>query len=342
MAFTDSFTDTDGTALESHTPTGGTSWTRQDGVAGAAVCTGNELRSVSTTRTSYVCDDQGSADHYVIHKCVAFGTSIPNSMVCCRLADANNAVGWRLVGTGSSGRRLSKVVTGTVTDLITSQGVSSEWIKVEASGSTVKLFEGGTGATPGTWNQVGTDQTYSENTTETSQGVLIASSVAIGWVDDFDVGALGGGGTTLYPSLLSDGETFYTPTVTAGAVTLAPSLYADGETFYSPTVALSGVLQTLTPSLYTDDDSFFSATVTVGAVALAPTPLNSANAFFDATVANRGWLVTPSASGSWSDASAAANGWTPASAASGSWSDVSDAVNSWSDATPAAGSWTIQ
>lgn len=221
MAFTDSLDAATTENLEDHTPSGGGAWTRLDGVAGAAVVHDTDaLRSLSTTRTAYVCTDQGSANQYVIHKCVYFGTGLPNSMVCNRLVDSNNGIGWRLAGTGSSGRRLSKVVSGTVTDLITSQGVSGEWIKTEISGTTAKMYEGGTGLTPGTWNQVGTDQTVSDFSTETSQGVLIASNTALNWIDDFEAGALGSGATTYTKTSAASGvlQKTQTQTVSASAV----------------------------------------------------------------------------------------------------------------------------
>lgn len=62
----------------------------------------------------------------------------------------------------------------------------------------------------------------------------------------------------LFPSLFTDTDTFYSPTVTPGAVTLTPALFSDTDTFYAPVV--SGP-QTLLPSLFTDTDTFHSPTV---------------------------------------------------------------------------------
>src|SRR6478609_7941877 len=59
------------------------------------------------------------------------------------------------------------------------------------------------------------------------------------------------GTQTLTPSLYSDADTFFAPTVTPGAVALTPSLYSDADTFFAPT-ALS--TYPLTPSLFTNNN----------------------------------------------------------------------------------------
>lgn len=69
------------------------------------------------------------------------------------------------------------------------------------------------------------------------------------------------GAQTLTPSLYTNNQTFYSPTVTPGAVTLSPSLYTNDQTFYGPTVVLGPAPQTLTPSLYTNTQTFYSPTV---------------------------------------------------------------------------------
>lgn len=85
----------------------------------------------------------------------------------------------------------------------------------------------------------------------------------------------------LTPSLYTDGDTFFSPTVTPGAVNLAPSLYTDSDSFHTPTV---GATYALSPSLYTDADSFHSPTVTPGAVDLAPALYTDADSFHTPTV----------------------------------------------------------
>lgn len=191
----DDFTEASDTSLESHTPsgTGATgSWTLTSGSSNSGVVVGttNVLRCNNTADTVYHCTSSGSANHYTIHRLKTLSASFPDSVVCCRFADASNYVGWRLSGAGSAGRRLTEEVSATRTDLGTnSQGVDEEWIKVEVSGSTATLYEGGTGGSPGTWNSV-TSGTYTGSTTETKQGVMITDSNANPWIDDWESGDL--------------------------------------------------------------------------------------------------------------------------------------------------------
>lgn len=63
----------------------------------------------------------------------------------------------------------------------------------------------------------------------------------------------------LYPSLLTNTNTFYSPTVSAGAVTLTPSRYDNTNTFYSGFVNINGVV--LQPSLYTNGQTFYTPVV---------------------------------------------------------------------------------
>ena len=194
MAFTDNFTEASDTNLESHTPSGGTAWSLT-GTTGAAVVgsVADALKGNTTSASYYVCDDQGSADHYTQAVLSTLTTLFPNNYIACRLVDASNFIGWRLAGTGSSGSRLTKMVSGVATDLITHQGTASHTYKVSCSGATIQLYDNGA--------QVGTDQTVTDFSTETSQGLRIGSSSTTTWIDDFEAGALGGGGTIITRSL---------------------------------------------------------------------------------------------------------------------------------------------
>ena len=126
MAFTDNFTDTNGVELNAHTPSGGTAWTKV--VSGnCSIEIYNNALSLRTsgaeTPTTYECDNQGSANHYVQIKDIGcFAGSLENrSRLCARLVDASNYICWYLAGTGAAGSRLAKVVAGVLTDLITAQ-----------------------------------------------------------------------------------------------------------------------------------------------------------------------------------------------------------------------------
>lgn len=196
IVIADLFTETADTNLESHVPNTGTGWTLAAGAAGACLVSSSTdtLRSGTTTASHYVSNPEpANADTYALFRSKTLNPSPPaNSYVCVRLVNNTNFVGWRLAGNGAAGRRLSKNVAGTITDLITSQGVADEWIKVEASGNIVKLWQGGTGATPA-WVQVGANQTVTDHNTETSIGFQIGSNSTIDWIDEYEGGTVDGG-----------------------------------------------------------------------------------------------------------------------------------------------------
>lgn len=92
------------------------------------------------------------------------------------------------------------------------------------------------------------------------------------------------GGQTLTPSLYTNTNTFYGPTVTRGAVTLSPARYTNTNTFYTATVTQSGAPQTLQPSLFANSNTFYTPTVSRGAVQLTPALFVNTNTFYAATV----------------------------------------------------------
>lgn len=102
--------------------------------------------------------------------------------------------------------------------------------------------------------------------------------------DSFYAPTVTTGAVALSPALFSDSDTFYSATVSVGAVTLQPSLFADADTFYSATVTQDGAPQTLTPSLFVDDDTFYAVTVSAGSVTLTPSLFTDADSFYAATV----------------------------------------------------------
>jgi hypothetical protein len=105
----------------------------------------------------------------------------------------------------------------------------------------------------------------------------------------------GGGDQALTPSLFTNTNSFYSPTVLA-TYSLTPALYSDADSFYAPTVTPGAV--TLTASLFSDADSFFSATVSPGAVTLTPSLFSDGDSFYSATVSAT-YTLTP---GLYSDA----------------------------------------
>lgn len=122
-----------------------------------------------------------------------------------------------------------------------------------------------------------------------------------------DIGAwefqASGSTQTLTPSLFTNSQTFYAPTVTVGTVTLTPSLFTNNQTFYAPTVSSAVTLTPnlftntntfhgptvsqgflLEPSLFTNSNTFYDPTVTVGSVTLSPSLVVNSNVFFGPTV----------------------------------------------------------
>jgi len=94
---------------------------------------------------------------------------------------------------------------------------------------------------------------------------------------------------TLTPSLFTNSNTFYTPTVSA-SYALTPSLFTNSGTFYTPTLAAS---YALTTSLFTNSATFYQPTVTPGSIALTPDLFSNAAAFYSPAVAPVTITLTP-------------------------------------------------
>ena len=124
---------------------------------------------------------------------------------------------------------------------------------------------------------------------------LLESGAPDGYLLEDGTGVLlmegGSAAQDLSPSLYSDADTFFSPTVTTGAVGLTPSLYTDTDTFHTPTITSS---VGLTPSLYTDADTFFTPTVTVGSVDLTPSLYSDADTFFTPAITTGAVNLDPS------------------------------------------------
>jgi len=100
-------------------------------------------------------------------------------------------------------------------------------------------------------------------------------------VDDWDSGDISAGAQALDPSLITNTQTFYAPTVAAGALTLTPALFTNSATFYAANVAPGSV--SISPPLLGDGDVFYSATITLGFL-LAPSLLANSASFYASTV----------------------------------------------------------
>lgn len=105
----------------------------------------------------------------------------------------------------------------------------------------------------------------------------------------FDIG--GAGAQTVNPSLYTNNQSFYAPTITA-TVTVSPSLLTNNQTFYAPT-ATPGAL-TVSPSLLTNNQTFYAPTATPGAVTLQPSLVTNNQTFYAPSVGQGGAVVYPS------------------------------------------------
>ena len=112
------------------------------------------------------------------------------------------------------------------------------------------------------------------------------ASTTVYTADDWGSGDIGAGSQTLTPSLFTNTQTFYAPTVAPGARTLTPTLFTNTQTFYAPTVANASGPQTLTPSLFTNAQTFYAPTVSItgGVQTLTPALFTNSQTFYAATV----------------------------------------------------------
>ena len=86
----------------------------------------------------------------------------------------------------------------------------------------------------------------------------------------------GSGGQTVSPPLLTNTQTFYSPTV-IGPKYVLPPLLTNTNTIYAPTVVLAAGLQTLLPPLLTNTQTFYGPTVRQIPVLSSPTAVGLTN-----------------------------------------------------------------
>lgn len=96
--------------------------------------------------------------------------------------------------------------------------------------------------------------------------------------------------TTLTPSLLTNSQSFYGPTISA-SYALSPGLFTNSQTFYNPVVSAA---YSLTPSLYTNSQTFYGPTVSQGEAVLLPGLLTNSQTFYGPTVSSGAATLAPS------------------------------------------------
>ena len=190
MSFTDNFTDTNGTLLTNHTPSGGTGWTFKTGASDLADIQGNECEgdAVGQSNLTYFCDDQGSADCFTQFK----ATSTGNAMfpACLRMTESGGVPSY--IGVRASGTKVQifKNTAGSFTQL-GSTGTTvvavNDIIRIEASGDDIK-------AQINSVDEI-TGITETLNNTVTQQGT---APRAVARFDDFEAGVLAAAGNPWY------------------------------------------------------------------------------------------------------------------------------------------------
>lgn len=154
-------------------------WTQIDTNAGAATIVSNVLTSTQTGGVqSYLCPDQGSADHYSQGVIKTGGGTFP---CCVRMTNGNNFIGARHTG---GDWELFKRVSGSFTLLgdFTASLVSGDILRVDADGNDITVKINAT-------LRIG-PITETFNNTETRQGLSPRSTVTSDWMDDFEADSL--------------------------------------------------------------------------------------------------------------------------------------------------------
>lgn len=175
MSFTDVFTGTNGDLLKDRS-----GWTELNATSahGEIFNNGLAVGGTSSNRSAYLCTDQGTANHRskATIKYLASGVSI--NLLAINLLDKDNHIGIRIQGAGASGLNLSRRISGTIVDLISTQGAVDDVVHCERSGNTVQFYQNDI--------QVGSDQTITDLATETGQGWVLGNILASQAVwDDF-------------------------------------------------------------------------------------------------------------------------------------------------------------
>ena len=98
----------------------------------------------------------------------------------------------------------------------------------------------------------------------------------------------------LTPTLATNSNSFFAPTVSTGAVALTPGLYTNTQSFYSPVVDQPIAGQDLTPSLYTNTNTLYEPSVSVGSVGLTPSLFSNSQTIYTPVVSVGGVTLTPS------------------------------------------------
>ena len=173
------------------------------------------------------------------------------------------------------------------TDVLGGTGFSAPTIS--ATGATFATPTETEEPSSGTGNDIGGFVAYAAVTAGTSTAAPTVGATATGTVTNVrgPLVLLRIRDTTqkLTPSLYTNANSFFSPTITQTAPTqnLSPARYDNTNTFYPLDITQTGGTQTLTPALYTNTNSFFAQTIT-SANTISPALYTNANVFYSATV----------------------------------------------------------
>jgi hypothetical protein len=223
----DSFVDTTGTNLESHTPsgTGATgSWTRVGGAADQAKINANALEFAGTTQTLYVGTDNGSANHYVQ---VVFGGGFVSGSgyfpLVLRATDQDNWIGYRYF---SGNNEIYLWNAGSPTNLYSAAGTvnAGDTIYFEADGNNLTLKVNGT--------TVAGPISNSTFNTVTKSGLVTRSATATDVLRSWESGTI-----YTYARPSSDITTQWTPSTGTSHFAMIDEVTASDADYISATAA---------------------------------------------------------------------------------------------------------
>mgnify|MGYP003629833070 CR=1 FL=1 len=273
-AFEDTFTAAADELLTAHTPDVGGSWVLVSGDNTALVVysAGGKLGNTSSTLTFVRSDDLGDADCYVEAELTDNGSFQPNTGIYCalRVQDADNFIGWYLGGTGGGGLRLIRMAGGSITNLLTMQGVVGNTYKIEAEGTTLRFYENGI--------QQGSDITESSFQTETKQGIVSdGASGFLRFISTYSADVLGGGsGISLTPSTINSSSVALNPAIQySSLLQLSPTTINSSSISLDPVIEFSSVL-TITPNTINSSSTSLNPVILFsGSLNISPVTIDS-------------------------------------------------------------------
>lgn len=225
--------------------------------AGSSLTTGVVNTTASGTNIQWTKTAGGAVLEWISGRVPAGGFTLSGTMTFNIWASESNMS----ANAGGRARYYIRTAAGSETEIATSPADDG--------------VEFGTSRAAMNWTEVPTSTAFSENDRLvvryfiTNVGTMgggftctMAYDAATGgadgdsWVQINETVTFKGENQTLTPSLYTDGDTFFTPTVASAGQELTPSLYSDADTFFTPKVSFK-----IFPSLFTDGDTFFTEQV---------------------------------------------------------------------------------